>query len=97
MWLGMVYAVLLSATICLFLFVPAISFPGAGAIASLPLTLGFIWFTTYAGRRTMRHAAQHDGAVCYECGYPGPKVVGDVCTECGRTRTANDASRLAKL
>lgn len=41
-------------------------------------------------RRIYKKVIEHDGAICFACGYPGPSDIGDRCTECGRVRTLND-------
>ncbi len=48
-------------------------------------------------RPVSRRVWEHDGQLCWECGYPGSSEIGDVCTECGRQRTTRDAEYLRRI
>ncbi len=89
------YLFLLSTTLTVFLTVPLLQVPGLGAFASLPITGVFVFLCIASHRRVCRWISDHNGAVCFECGYPGPAEIGDVCPECGRQRSARDIDHVS--
>jgi len=49
----------------------------------------------FTQRRIISHAKQHQGNVCYHCGYPINNIqVGTTCHECNHTQTKEDREHL---